>query len=82
MTFAIDAPIILPMDYADLIKHYGSQAAIAQAVALKQPSIWAWQKSGVPAERQLEFQRLTNGKLKADPAIVKRYAMLLGKQAA
>ena len=70
------------MNYSDLIKHFKSQAEIARAINLSQPSVWQWQTSGVPEDRQLEFQRLTGGKLKADPAIIKKYSALFGKQAA
>jgi len=69
------------MNYSDLIKHYKTQGAIAEAIGLKQPSVCEWQDSGVPEQRQLEFQKLTGGALKADPAIIKKYRGLLGAAA-
>ena len=65
------------MKYDDLIEYYGSQSAIAKAIGLTQPSVWEWQETGVPEQRQLEFQRLTHGQLRADPRIIKKYSMLL-----
>ncbi len=69
-------PKIEPMDYLDLIGHFGSQGAIARAIRLSQPSVWEWQKTGVPGDRQLEFQKLTGGALKADPAVIEKYRAL------
>ena len=54
------------MTYADLIKHFGSQGAIARAVGLAQPSVWGWQHTGIPEVRQYQFEVLTKGKLKAE----------------
>jgi len=67
-----------PMNYSDLFDHFGSQGAIARAVGLSQPSVWEWQKNGVPEDRQLEFQKITGGALKADPAIIEKYRALFG----
>lgn len=67
-----------PMNYPDLIEHFGSQGAVARAIGLSQPSVWEWQKNGVPEDRQLEFQKLTGGALKADPAVIEKYRALFG----
>lgn len=67
-----------PMNYADLFKHFGSQGAIARAAGLSQPSVWEWQHKGVPEARQLEFQKITGGALKADTAIIEKYRALFG----
>lgn len=70
------------MNYEQLIKHFGSQTAIARALSLSSPSVWEWQTNGIPDERQLEIERLTDGKLKADARIVAKYkALLTGKAA-
>lgn len=55
------------MTYDDILKHFGSQAAIARAIAIKQPSVCEWQNSGVPALRQIQLERITLGALRADP---------------
>lgn len=51
----------------DVLKHFGgSQAAVAKALGVKQPSISAW-TDPLPALRQLEIERLTGGVLVAGP---------------
>jgi transcriptional repressor of cell division inhibition gene dicB len=50
----------------DAIKHYGSQQALADALGIKQPSIAGWGEYP-PDKRQLQLERLTKGKLKAEP---------------
>ena len=62
----LGVPIIFPMTYADLIKHFGSQAEISRALKLAQPSVWQWQHDGVPEQRQYQIEVLTDGALKAD----------------
>ena len=49
------------------IEHYGSQAALARALGVKQPSVAGWGEK-VPWRRQLELERLTRGVLRHDPA--------------
>lgn len=56
------------MTYDELIAHYGTQSAVAAALNLKQPSIAEW-KSGIPVLRQVQIERLTRGRLKADALI-------------
>lgn len=51
----------------DAINYFGSQAALADALGIKQPSVAEW--DSVPDLRQLQLEILTHGKLKADPAI-------------
>jgi len=53
------------MDYAQLIKHFGSQAQAARALGLKPPSVSEWKKTGIPLPRQAQYEILTRGKLKA-----------------
>mgnify|MGYP000868803193 CR=1 FL=1 len=52
------------MTYDELIGHFGSQAAAARALGVKQPSVWAW-RNGIPYLRQLDIEQKTGGALKA-----------------
>jgi DNA-binding transcriptional regulator YdaS (Cro superfamily) len=67
--------------YEDLIQYFGSQAAVARAVDVRQPSVWEWKKKGIPAKRQLQIERLTGGTLKAHPRVRHEYRALLGRDA-
>lgn len=69
------------MTYEQLIEHFGSQAAAARAFSVSQPSVWEWQKNGIPEDRQLEAQKITGGALKADAAIIEKYRALFGATA-
>jgi len=53
------------MTYKQLISYYGTQAAAAAALGIKQPSVAEWKASGIPLPRQAQYQIATNGKLKA-----------------
>lgn len=65
------------MRYEDLIQYFGSQAAVAKAFGIQQPSVAEWKKRGVPEKRQLEAEQLTGGEVKAHPRIKARYRALL-----
>jgi hypothetical protein len=54
------------MNKADVIAHYGSQVAVAQALGIKQPSVANW-SDPLPELRQLQIEALTGGALKAGP---------------
>jgi len=57
----------------DVIFHYGTQAAAAEALGLKQPSVSDWVRAGyVPWLRQLDIERMTGGALRANPDDRKR----------
>lgn len=56
------------MIYAEVIKHFGSQAAAAKALGIKQPSVAYWKTNGIPYLRQLQIEKLTHGRLKAAEA--------------
>ena len=43
--------------------------AVAAALGIKVPSVYGWGEM-VPRLRQLQLERLTKGKLKADPGIL------------
>jgi len=53
------------MTKSQAVKYYGSQAKLARALKIKQPSLAAWKR--VPGLRQLQLEQLTGGKLQADP---------------
>lgn len=53
----------------DVIAHFGSQAAVARALGIAQPSVWEWGDHPPPL-RQLQLERITNGALRADPKIL------------
>lgn len=61
------------MNTNDLETFYGSIASAARAINLSRQGVAYWQKVGIPPLRQLQFQRLTEGKLKADPRVVRDY---------
>ena len=54
------------MTYADLIAHYGSQAAAARAIGIKPPSVAEWKDDGIPLPRQAQYELVTDGALKAE----------------
>lgn len=55
------------MTYDDIIKHYVTQQAAADAIGTTQPAVANWKARGeVPRQAQLEFERTTGGVLKAD----------------
>jgi hypothetical protein len=61
-------PIMRSMTYEDVIAHYRTQVAAADALGIYQSNVSDWKRNGVPPLRQLELEALTGGALKADPA--------------
>ena len=56
----------------EAIDFYGTQGALAQALGIRQPSVARWAKTGrVPALQQIRLEKLTKGRLKADPKVFK-----------
>lgn len=53
------------MTYDELIQHYGSQAEAARALGLKPPSVYEWQHTTIPYDRQCQIQIATSGRLTA-----------------
>ena len=43
------------------IQHYGSQAALARACDVSQMAVSKWTRNGVPPERALQIEKLTDG---------------------
>ena len=56
------------MTFQELINHFGSQSAAAQAVGTSRQVVSAWKRNGIPLGRQYEIQFLTGGKLRASAA--------------
>jgi len=53
----------------DLLKHFGTQAAVARYFGISAPSVHAWFVANtVPQGRQYEAQMRTGGALLASPA--------------
>lgn len=54
------------MTIKQVIKYFGNKNRVAKALGINRVSVIHWeQKDKVPAQRQLEIQKLTKGKLKA-----------------
>ena len=63
----IGRAIIGAMTKEEVIRHYGTQAAVALALGgMNQSTVSGWRD--VPALRQLQIEALTGGALKADPS--------------
>lgn len=61
------------MKIDQVIKHFGSQVAVANALGVQQPTISNWRTRGrIPHLQQLRLEHVTKGKLKAQPDILKR----------
>ena len=56
------------MTKADAIKHYGTQQKLAAALGLSQATISGWGEFPPPL-RQLQMQKITKGKLRAEPNV-------------
>lgn len=56
------------MTTEEVIKHYGTKAAVARALGIEKSAVTQW-SACPPRLRQLEIQAMTKGKLKADPKI-------------
>ena len=59
------------MKKSDVIKHYGSVAAVAKKLGTSEVAIYKWSEI-IPKVRAYEFERLTKGKLKFDPALYQK----------
>lgn len=61
------------MNFNQVIEHFGSQVAAADAIGVTQPTLSNWKKRGsIPQLQQLRIQHITKGKLKAAPEILQR----------
>lgn len=61
------------MKIEQVIKFFGTQVALAQALGVRQPTISNWRTRGhIPHIQQLRIEVLSKGKLKAQPLMAKR----------
>lgn len=73
--------MIMVMRTQDAVDHFGSQAALATALGIKQPSVADWGET-VPPLRQLQLEKITGGALKAAPGLLDIPAATPASQAA
>lgn len=59
------------MRTADVIAHFKTQKAVANALGISQPSVATWGEYP-PDARQLQLQRVTKSALKAEPGCRQR----------
>lgn len=59
------------MRTTDVLEHFKTQKAVARALGIRQPSVALWGEFPPPA-RQLQIQKLTRGRLKAEPGCMER----------
>lgn len=55
------------MTKQDALDHFGGATKLAAALGVSRPAIYQWGET-IPPLRQLQLQRITRGKLKADDA--------------
>jgi DNA-binding transcriptional regulator YdaS (Cro superfamily) len=61
------------MKIEQVIKHFGSQVILADAIGVSQPCVSNWRKRGViPHLQQIRIEHITKGKLKALPLMPKK----------
>lgn len=60
------------MKTSDVMKHYGTQRAIAEVVGVSSQAVALW-KEYPPPLPQMRIHKDTKGKLKAEPAVLKFY---------
>ena len=66
----------MSMTLEQVRKHFGSYAEAARKIGISRGGIAQWHTFGyVPRFRQLQIEKITRGRLKADPSV-------MGKQAA
>ncbi len=65
----------------EAVSFYGSQAALARALGIAQPSVADWGEFP-PDRRQLQLEHITNGDLKAEPGCRERVLGLDGAEKA
>ena len=54
------------MNVIEVLGYFGSKKKIAEKLQIDISNIWHWEQKGeIPPRRQLQIQKITNGKLKA-----------------
>ena len=67
LTAALVVSNISVLSPKQAIEHFGSQAKLARALGVKQPSVFAWVEDGeIPLPRQYQIELATSGALRAD----------------
>lgn len=61
--------MIWAMKTQEVLEHFGNQTETAKALGIKQPSVATWGEFP-PANRQIQIQALTGGKLRAEPEAI------------
>jgi hypothetical protein len=63
------------MTKSEAIAFYsGNISALARALEIDQSTVYSWKGDTVPGGRQLQLERITGGRLKADPGCMKATA--------
>jgi hypothetical protein len=60
---------ILIMNFSELIKHYGTQVAVAKRLGVTKGAINQWKDNGIPEGRQYQIAMLSGHALKVDEKI-------------
>lgn len=59
------------MNITDVLKHYRTQSAVADALSIEQAAVAKWvKKQNIPDLRQLQLESITGGILKAEKGIL------------
>lgn len=61
------------MNYSDVIEHFGTQTAIANALGIAQPSVHKWAERGVPLKAQWRLWQVSGGALKPNSEMLKAF---------
>lgn len=48
-----------------ILQHFGSQEALAKACDVSPQAVSKWQRSGIPADRAIQIEKLTKGAFRA-----------------
>lgn len=69
------------MRTADVLAHFKTQSAVADALGIKQPSVADWGEFP-PDARQIQIEKVTKGALQAEPGCFERLIGMKKKAAA
>lgn len=69
------------MTKGDVIRFFGTQQAVADALGIKQSSVAEWGEYP-PEARQLQIHRVTAGKLRAEQGVIDKFGEPRLEQAA